>query len=87
MYYFYIRYSPKYGTMKSEIIFGILFAAIVAVGAGTLTAVLDPTQAFAQPTRDNPGDPDSGGGNDPPKQSGKQGGQKGQPGREGSSGP
>ena len=37
---------------------------------------------------DNPSDPDQGGGNDPPKQTGsKQGGQKGGPGPEGNSGP
>jgi hypothetical protein len=35
-----------------------------------------------------PGDNDKGGGNDPPKQTGtKHGGQKGQPGPEGNSGP
>jgi hypothetical protein len=37
---------------------------------------------------DKPSDPDKGGGNDPPKQTGsKQGDQKGGPGPEGNSGP
>ena len=56
----------------------LLALALLAFGLGP---------ALAQ---DNPGDPDQGSGNDPPKQTGGDqggGGQKGQPGREGGSGP
>jgi hypothetical protein len=54
----------------------LLALALLALGLGP---------ALAQ---DDPGDPDQGSGNDPPKQTGsKQGGQKDGPGPEGNSGP
>lgn len=53
MQYLYIKCIPLTGTMKNEIKFGIMFAAIAAVAAGTFAIVLD--DAFAEPPKKNPG--------------------------------
>lgn len=69
--------------MKSEITFGILFAAIIAVGAGTLTTVLDNVVQdadAAQPGGQGPPPPGQTGGGGGGGQQGPGHGAQGPPG-------
>jgi hypothetical protein len=89
----YIIYIPKIGTMKNEIKFGILFAAIVAFAAGSFATVLDDIiqDASAQKPDTPPGQNPPGlfpGQGQGPGQGGQQGPpQPGQTGNQGNQGP
>ena len=86
MYYLYIVYSPKDGTMKNELAFGMLTVAIVAVAAAAFITVLDDMVQDASAVRDVPPGQDNPG-HFPGQGQGGQQGPKGPHGPEGGSGP